>query len=330
MISDSLLDQLADYAAGLLDESAAADLRRRLAADPQLAALAREVAGAMERAAADLAAAPAEPMPPDVAARLDALVAAPVGSLPPDVAARLDALVAGSVESPPADIAGATEPLPGGVSEPPPPARHAAGSRPFPQHPGSPHPLPARPASTAPEGHPGAGGARTRPTRAARRGWLRGLALGGGVLGAAALVLGGFVALGGRATQNSTGSQSDVKGAAPASAPLIRHTGTDYTRDTLPTGVGAAAAGQEAGKADTFDSEPLSRLENPAALSDCVTAILALHPGAAREIDFARFQGSPALIVLVETGTTSGTRTVVVGPECGVGGADEVYVTPER
>jgi hypothetical protein len=286
MISDSLLDQLADYAAGLLDEPAAAALRRRLASDPELAALAEEIAGAMDRAAADLAAVPVEPMPADVAARLDALIAA----------------------APPA------------VGPPP------AGARPFPTYPGGQHPTPARPESTAPEGRPA--GTRSRTSRT-RRGWLRGVAAGGGVLAATALVIGGFVALGSSlsSSKSSSGSAASAPMADRPSA-LIRHTGTDYTRATLPTAANAAAAGVEGGQAQDFNAEALSRLEIPTQLSLCLAAIAALQPGDVRDVDFARFEGSPALIVVLTT--DRGGRTVVAGPECGVAGADEVYVTPER
>ncbi|PXY31658.1 hypothetical protein [Prauserella muralis] len=68
------VDVLADLHAGVLDEHEAAELWPRVNADPE----ARAVIDALEATSTDLrtlAAAPAEPMPADVAARIDAALA---------------------------------------------------------------------------------------------------------------------------------------------------------------------------------------------------------------------------------------------------------------
>jgi hypothetical protein len=62
----------------------------------------------------------------------------------------------------------------------------------------------------------------------------------------------------------------------------------------------------------------LARLTDPAALRACLLAIRTAHPGTAVLVDFANFEGQPALIVSLRGKTPT---TVAVGPECGVGGA---------
>jgi hypothetical protein len=69
----------------------------------------------------------------------------------------------------------------------------------------------------------------------------------------------------------------------------------------------------------------LARLLDPVALSACVAAVESVTPGRATAVDFARYQGRPALVVTV--GTTSGLVAVVVGPACGVAGPDRITGT---
>jgi hypothetical protein len=65
----------------------------------------------------------------------------------------------------------------------------------------------------------------------------------------------------------------------------------------------------------------LTRLLDPAALSACLDAIRTFTPGWVATIDYARFAGEPALVVLVRSGVTS--TAVAVGPDCGRSGADQ-------
>ncbi|HVW40985.1 MAG TPA: hypothetical protein VHC18_06520 [Amycolatopsis sp.] len=79
------VDLLADLHAGVLDEAQAAELWPRVHADPE----ARAIIDALEATTADLAnlgAAPAPPMPADVAARIDAAIAGEVRQAFPQVA----------------------------------------------------------------------------------------------------------------------------------------------------------------------------------------------------------------------------------------------------
>ena len=49
------------------------------------------------------------------------------------------------------------------------------------------------------------------------------------------------------------------------------------------------------------------------------------HGGTASAVDYARFQGRPALIVILATGDRH--RIVVAGPACGINGPAELYST---
>lgn len=69
---------LADLHAGVLDEAAAAAVRRQVAADPR----AREVLRALDATVAELRALPTPALPGDVAARLDAALAAEAAARP--------------------------------------------------------------------------------------------------------------------------------------------------------------------------------------------------------------------------------------------------------
>ena len=71
--------------------------------------------------------------------------------------------------------------------------------------------------------------------------------------------------------------------------------------------------------------EALARLEDPQALRDCLGAIVTAHGGTASAVDYARFQGRPALIVILATGDRH--RIVVAGPACGINGPAELYST---
>jgi hypothetical protein len=79
-----------------------------------------------------------------------------------------------------------------------------------------------------------------------------------------------------------------------------------------------------AGRATPVPTE-LARLLDPVALRACIAAVESLTPGRATTVDFARYQGRPALVVTV--GTASGPVAVVVGPACGVAGPDRITGT---
>jgi hypothetical protein len=299
MTSDNLLDELADYAAGLLEPAAARDLTRRLAADPQLAALASAMGAAQDRVGGELRDLAGEPMPPAVADRLSAALAA-----------------AGAPESDPTPAAERPASGPGRTQAAAGPHRRAQPDR-----------------TGRPPGRPDGRAGGSRP--AGRSRWVRLLAAAGGVAAAAVLVIGGFAALGDGTTSGSGTSMNAGKGsAAPqfAGAPVIRHSNTDYTAATLPTGPDTYPAADTAGgMAAQEGTGDLARLGAPEAVTTCLAAVTAAHPGTVTVVEYARYERRPALIVVVQS-TAGGTRTVVVGPDCGLPGSgdDEVYVTPAR
>ncbi|MET7418001.1 hypothetical protein [Dactylosporangium sp. NPDC005555] len=75
--------------------------------------------------------------------------------------------------------------------------------------------------------------------------------------------------------------------------------------------------------------EPLRRLLDPVARAACLSAVVREYGGQVALVDYARFEGQPALVVIVDgTRVGAGKRLViVVGPDCGIGGAiaDELY-----
>jgi hypothetical protein len=72
----------------------------------------------------------------------------------------------------------------------------------------------------------------------------------------------------------------------------------------------------------------LARLLDPIALAECLNAIRANFPGVVTTVDYARFAGKPAMVVLVQQG--SGRTAVAVGPDCGRADADERASVPVR
>jgi hypothetical protein len=289
------LDLLADYVGGVLDGTPeAAEVGERIrkdiawaAAHAQLVAALDEIGGRLR----ELGEQP-EPMPDDVWARMAAAFAA-------------------------------EEPLT--PAEEPDSGEHGSGERWVRQI----------SASGAPADNRPGGRARTR-----RRRWAPVLV---GVAIFAALGIGISVL---RpmfdATQN--GGTADTKAAAPASglgaSVLAVATGRDYTESTLvlATDFGnasALSARPEAARSDTTkDREPsplwsfaspvptaLSRLTTPEALDQCLRSVSATLPGDVVGVDFARYAGSPALIVVIRAADDS--RWVgVTGPSCGETGSD--------
>jgi len=174
------------------------------------------------------------------------------------------------------------------------------------------------------------------------------------LLGAAAAVL--AVVFGGVVVLSNLTSQSQNSGGTAASRPdaatgqqlsgglTIRHTGIDYSPATLPgadprtpamgvpapakSGVNGARTA-DGGSGDTSAPAGLDRLADPTALQACLAAITQRYGGPALIVDYARYQGAPALIVVVAAGETR--RIVVAGPGCGLSGVgiDERYSAAE-
>jgi hypothetical protein len=130
--------------------------------------------------------------------------------------------------------------------------------------------------------------------------------------------------------------------ALPGGSVPISESGTAYRRENLQQAAGAQpfVAPPELGEQQSDDfpkaapsaeqapasSSALNRLRVQAALRACLDAIAA-EQGAGeitpRLIDFAEFDGAPALIVEFTT-TAGGSWVWAAGPECGAAGADKL------
>jgi hypothetical protein len=303
------LDRLADYVGGALEgtpeEAAVAEL---VATDPQWtrAHAALVAADAFVRADLALLAAEPEPMPDDVTARLAAAIAA-------------------------------GPPLPA-----PPPG-------------GSPPHLSVLP------------GGRATPRRTTARRWraVVGAAAAIAVLGLGAASLTSRLGDDGGSAGNDTATSAQGRARGPAeraatppsgtgmsstySAAEVRTSGFDYSADTLAAlggpspAVGADSVRTESrpDKSDqaappaagtTVVPGPLRRLTEPEARAACLKAIVTQYGGTATLLDYARYQGSPALVVVLDGagGAAGHKRVVAVGPNCGTGGviADQRYSAP--
>ncbi|MGI5246308.1 hypothetical protein [Dactylosporangium sp. CA-139066] len=296
--SDADLDRLADFVGGALDGTPEADDVRRLVSTETSWAEAYAMLVSADAAIRD---------------ELHSLGAEAPG-VPPEVQQRLDAALAAAVTAPPADA-------------------------------------------------PVVDLARAREARKRRRTrWAVGLAAA-----AAVIVCGG---VGVQALRSGIVTTEGVDSAAPgvAAGPNDRPTpaegkgelstggrtsgggvissGRDYGRGTLGD---LAAAGTAGAKSNNLQGEgsgapmaaqapapdnvpsPLARLAQPAARAACLGAITGEYGGQVSLVDYAAFEGRPALVVVVDgTRVGAGKRLiVVVGPDCGIGGAiaDERYRT---
>ncbi len=179
----------------------------------------------------------------------------------------------------------------------------------------------------------------SRPTRAARRRWVMPTAVAAGVLALAGIVL-PLGSLGMSAQE--AGKMADAPAAAPAAGLVPANaSGTDYRRELMSEGVRTFASATDSSLPEllTTPDDPstmrkyakapsgLERLTgSPEALARCLDAVRAAAPGAVTSVDFARFEGRPALVMMVDTAT--GGYWFVAGPGCGVNGPDELFRAP--
>jgi hypothetical protein len=175
--------------------------------------------------------------------------------------------------------------------------------------------------------------------------WALPATIAAGVLAFASVGLTGL--LGGDSSSEDTTSAAGNAAPEVADLPVIAEhvlvSGRDYTATTAQALASRAeteqfasplsASGQDAPAGrDALAPPLLRRLTEPAALNRCLAAIAIEHgvaSTAVRLIDYASFEGSPALLI-VFTGSTGGDMVWVVGPDCGVGGtqADTRYHAP--
>lgn len=314
-------DLLADHLGGALAGTPEGDrVARLVATDPAWAEAAAQLTAAWDAVAADLrTVGPAPPLPEQVGTRLDAALRAETAAAPGGRAA-----------------APAGPPLPRSGDDRPPGHPDAGSGRPGPSRSGPGQSGPGRP----------------RPARRRRRaGWIGALA---GLAGVAAFVALGPVELSGtdgsqgdaaaparpEAQLSDDGAVPDAAGApAPVTAlPVMTASDLDYQPDSHWLGAPALVAPPLAQRSEGSPPEqafsvadrpdpPLDRLwDDPAA---CLAAVQVSHvpqPITVTQMDFARFEGEPAVILWLTTGDGGGW-VQVVGPDCGKpgAGADERY-----
>ncbi|WP_436525123.1 hypothetical protein [Actinoplanes sp. HUAS TT8] len=146
------------------------------------------------------------------------------------------------------------------------------------------------------------------------------------------------------ASDSGASTTSGEKAAeAPAALPPVTASGLDYTLGTLGQAVSSATADTMASppsqNAQTYvagaagEGGPLDRLRLPQALLDCLDAIAQENGGgplAASSVDYARFDGKPALVVRFTA--ANGEWAWASGADCGLpgGGADTLGSSPVR
>jgi hypothetical protein len=286
------LDRLADYTAGALTGAEADEIARLIRTDDRWATAHAELLAAQ----------------PAVSAALRSAAEAPV-PLPPEIAARLDAALADARSDRRA-------------------ADHGTTARPATDRRGRRH--------------------RARPGRPAR--WspaLLRIAAGVVVFAAAGGGIATWAARG-----DLTGSMpaldagealaEDAESGAPPSTEVtvatdvgtqIIASGTDYTTASLPDLVRILppATPDSFGKLDADLSElrvddSLAGVATSDGLNRCLDAVQRAYPGVVSIVDFAHFEGEPAVVIGVQHG---GTWTVIaVGEGCGAGGLDELAAVP--
>jgi hypothetical protein len=106
---------------------------------------------------------------------------------------------------------------------------------------------------------------------------------------------------------------------APASQPPGATPGPSVPAPAPGVPPGASNDLQAPGMASSLG---LGRLADPAALRTCLGQITASHPGVVVSVDYARYNGTPAVIVVVLQ--THGAVAVAVGADCGLTGSAEI------
>jgi hypothetical protein len=302
------VDLLADYIGGALagtpDEAVVANL---VADDPAWRDAHAELSAGMAAVGAELGRFEPEPMPADLAARLDALLTSPIADPAP---------IAGELAAPPV-----------------------------------PHLSAVRGADAVDDGAHRVRDEKRhgRQAHAARRlRWATPIAIAAGVVAFVGFGL-DYLAGQNRATDSATSAgagladSSGQEKAAPR-APggmQIMHTGSDYTEETLAIAGAQALAAPDGGSAgvkpkpnrDNAQEPELNRLQAPDALQKCLDAIgreNGFGPISPTTVDYARYDGSPAIVVRFTAG--NGSWAWASGPSCGTssGGADTLGKAPVR
>lgn len=182
-----------------------------------------------------------------------------------------------------------------------------------------------------------AGAATVLPLPARRRppAWLTGAAAAAAVIG----VVGGGIVLLSRGSTNTSGSTTAAS--APSTAgPVVRRlaTGTAYRKvgpsftAALPlllngaTSDAFAAPQVKSNERKAAAGDPLGRLRDEGALAGCLASLTTPEdPGVPLAVDYATFEGTPALVVVLPSTKPASVDVYVVGPSCTQADADLRY-----
>ncbi|MCW2599312.1 MAG: hypothetical protein JWM02_1141 [Frankiales bacterium] len=194
----------------------------------------------------------------------------------------------------------------------------------------------------------GATAATVTPLAARREDRTRWLPLAGGVAAAAVLVLGGVFAL----TRGSNPTNS-TSAARPAGTAIARSsTGTAYAKDgkalasELPALLKGNATGNDLTSAATSQSgagdqavpskssrtkalaDALAPLHATAGLASCLSALTdPSDPGVPLALDYASFEGQPAMVAVLPSATAGKVDVFVVGAGCTKSDAKLLFFT---
>jgi hypothetical protein len=299
-LTEHELDRLADYTVDVLEPDEAAAVSHLIETDPRWAAAYRSLVAADVTIRADLGTlgATPEPMPADVAARIDRALT----DLVPrsnDLASRSNVIPIGQARGRVgrrtkvlgwlAGAAAAAAAVVGGV------AALTQGATQF-----------ATTTSGAPAAERGSAADAAQP-QAAPAGQPLPSVSGSRVVATNTDYQ--LDTLGGLASADFAAAAAG-SGAAPAAGAV-----SDSTTKNNPQMADQAVA-------------PLAALTSPTTLDSCLEAVLASHPGTVTLLDYARYLGRPALAIVVRQ--AAGTVVVAVGEKCGIAGADEKAAVPGK
>jgi hypothetical protein len=171
---------------------------------------------------------------------------------------------------------------------------------------------------------PRGGGIRRRLMR-----WGAPIAVAAGI----AAVIGGGLLTGGPAGENPAADSAAELYSSQAAVPKSA-SGADLTREQVGNSAASKSHGLSA-ETDRSATQPapndlasavpaeLSGLLADARLARCLASVDQQIPGAVLRVDFARFESTPALIILIRSGEHE--WVFVAGADCGIVDSDELY-----
>ncbi len=183
------------------------------------------------------------------------------------------------------------------------------------------------------------GAATVLPLPARRRppAWLTGAAAAAALIG----VVGGGIALLPHGGTSSTSSRSSTTaGASGPVGPVVRRlaSGTAYRKvgpsfaTALPLLLDVATSGSadarqfKADERKAAAADPLARLRDDRALAGCLASLTPPEdPGVPLAVDYAMYEGQPALVVVLPSAKPGAVDVYVVGPACTQADADLRY-----